>query len=85
MEFKEALKTLGIEEYASRIFNSNSHGELLHLEQYCVLAESFGETEWFAGWFKDVVKFAEENWGRPESVFQYISQILISQVNKLNN
>ncbi len=32
MEFKEALKVLGIEEYGERIFKSNSHvvGELKH-------------------------------------------------------
>lgn len=77
MNLQEALKTLGIEQYAKRIVNSNSHGELFHLQQYFVLAETLGETDWFADWFKEVVKLAEENWERPESVFQHIDKILL--------
>lgn len=80
MEFKEALKILGIEKYAERIFNSNSHGELFHLQQYFVLAGLVGKTNWFARWFEAVVKQAEKEWKRPESVFQHIEKILIKQI-----
>ena len=80
MEFKEALKILGIEEYAERIFNSNSNGELLHIHQYYALAETLGETDWFADWFKAVVDFAEKEWKRPESVFQHILKMLKEQM-----
>ena len=75
MNFKEALKTLGIEEYGERIFSSNSRGELFHLDHYGIMATIIGETEWFSEWFKEVVEHAEENWNRPESVFQHIHTI----------
>lgn len=39
MNFIEALKYLGIDEYGERIFNSNSRGELSHLQDYIELAE----------------------------------------------
>jgi hypothetical protein len=77
MTFQDALKSLGIEDYAKRIFNSNSHGELFHIQQYFTLAKVLkGNTEWFREWFENVVKWAEENWERPESIFQHISRIL---------
>ena len=71
MNFNEALQKLGIEEYAERIFNSNSHGELFHLQDYILLAEHYNAKE-FVPWFTDVVKMAEKQWERPESVFQHI-------------
>jgi len=81
MTFREALQTLGIEEYHDRIYNSNSHGELYHLEQYFYMAEIIKDKEedrkLFPEVFKDIVKHAEENWKRPESVFQHIAQIII--------
>lgn len=76
MEFKEALKKLGIEEYGERIFNSNSHGELGHLHDYIAIADSIDDASWFKDWFDAVVEFAEKNWNRPESVFQHIPKIL---------
>lgn len=76
MTFNEAIGKLGIEEYSERIFHSNSHGELFHLEDYILLAESFDDLSWFKDWFDSVVRLAEENWQRPESVFQHIPQIL---------
>ena len=56
MNFTEALQKLGIEEYAERIFASNSHGELMHLEQYIDIAETFKDQDssWFPGWFKSI-------------------------------
>ena len=75
MTYIEALQTLGIEEYAQRIWNSNSHGELFHISQYFDLAKQIGKTEWFPKWFNDIVKQAEKTWERPESVFQHIIKI----------
>ena len=49
MNFNEALKILGIEDYAERIFNSNSQGELFHLQQYFQLAELLKQD---ASWFR---------------------------------
>jgi len=79
MTFKEALKKLGIEEYGERIFNSNSHGELFHLDQYITMAKHFEDLKWFPKWFKAVVLEAKETWKRPESVFQHIARILSEQ------
>ena len=75
MKFKEALQKLGIEEYAERIFSSNSHGELFHLQDYFLMADHF-EKSTFAPIFKAIVKEAEETWERPESVFQHILGII---------
>lgn len=81
MTIHEALAILGIEDYADRIINSNSHGELIHLRQYIELAETLNDDEgllslWFRPWFEEAVKLAEQNWERPESVFQHIPTIL---------
>lgn len=76
MTFQQALQKLGIEKYADRIFNSNSHGELFHLQQYVMLAQIEGDMSWFPAWFDDIVEFAETNWQRPESVFQYPARLL---------
>ena len=81
MNFYEALVILEIEKYEVRIIKSNSHGELLHLQQYFVLAENLGKTEWFKEWFDLTVEFAEENWERPESVFQHIAKLLTEFYN----
>ena len=81
MTFIEALKILGIEEYADRIINSNSRGELFHLEQYYKLAKIFPDNkEWFSPMFKDIIKHAEDTWKRPESVFQHIITILLDTI-----
>jgi len=81
MNFKDALKKLGIEEYSERIFNSNSHGELFHLNDYILLAEKLdGDLLYkFPETFKGIVEFAEKEWKRPESVFQHILKILSGQ------
>lgn len=76
MSFKEALKKLNIEDYGERIFNSNSHGELFHLMDYILLAQSLSDASWFREWFVAVVAQAEQEWKRPESVFQHITKIL---------
>ena len=84
MEFKEALEKLGIEDYADRIFKSNSHGELFHLQQYIKLAKVLNnEEKWFREWFEEMVKFAEEEWNRPESVFQHIDKLFAETIEQI--
>lgn len=76
MTLNEALKSLGIEEYKERIINSNSRGEFFHLLDYFLLAEHFSDKKLFSEMFKEIVKSAEQQWERPESVFQHIPRIL---------
>ena len=84
MTFEESLKTLGIEDYSDRIFNSNSHGELFHLVDYIWLAEHFSAKDLlFHEWFEIIVKSAEQNWKRPESVFQHIPRLLEEMLTKV--
>ena len=84
MNFKEALSKLNIEDYGERIFHSNSHGELFHCVDYIVIAEALTEKDLdgFRGWFENVVEWAEENWQRPESIFQHISKILLNNYSQ---
>lgn len=78
----DALTILGIEDYGERIFNSHSGGEIYHIQQYLDLAEAFKDNpKCFRTWFEEVVKYAELNWKRPESVFQHISKILVEQID----
>ena len=87
MTISEALKLLNIEDYDYRIFNSNSHGELTHLISYIKLAELFEAEDdlgWFREWFEAVIKMAEEEWSRPESVFQHIARIWNDCANTWN-
>lgn len=76
MTFGEALKKLNIEDYGERIFNSNSHGELFHLCDYINLAEMVEDVNWFRPWFVAKVKQAEQEWNRPESIFQHLPRLL---------
>ncbi len=79
ISFTEALKILNIEDYGDRIFNSNSHGELFHLYDYITIAQQIqekGDVSKFRKWFEQVVKWAENNWKRPESIFQHIIKCL---------
>ena len=85
MTFKEALKKLDIEDYAERIFNSSSTGELYFLYDYIYLAELLGEVGGlpeFRSWFEGVVKYAEQNWKRPESIFQHILKVIRDEEGK---
>lgn len=84
MTFQEALKKLDIEDYGSRIFNSNSHGELFHLAQYFSMAEKLKEIGGFREWFIATVAFAEKNMERPESIFQHIEELLIESIDYTN-
>jgi len=88
--FQEALQHLNIEDYRERIVRSNSHGELFHLLDYIYIAQAQIKTQIdfsdFRPWFEEVVKMAEENWQRPESVFQYIPKLLTETLCKeINN
>ena len=77
------LKKLNIEDYADKIFKSNSHGELSHLEDYIIIAEYFNEetVKQFRNWFVKVVEEAEQKWKRPESIYQHILKIIIDSVD----
>ena len=82
MTFDEALEKLQITEYRERILNSNSHGELSHLSDYVEIAEAITldeDIEWFKNWFTALVKWAEETWKRPESIFQHVKYQLTQQ------
>ena len=81
--FKQALEILGIEKYSQRIIDSNSRGELFHLTQYMNLATILGKGDWFVEWFESVVKFAEKNWERPESVFQHIEKVFQQHIKEV--
>jgi len=83
MNFKEAIKKLDIEEYGERIFNSNSHGELFHLYGYIKIAEIYNQNDisWFKNWFSWIIEYVENNWDRPESVFQHIPQLLTESLD----
>jgi hypothetical protein len=84
MNFQEAVKILNIEDYAERIWNSNSHGELRHIQTYILLANALKENStWFRSWFEGVVKIAEETWEKPESIFQHIDKIIIAEVKEI--
>ena len=83
MDLNEALQELGIEKYKERIVQSNSRGELFYLEQYFTLAEIVkknNDKDWFSKWFEEVVKYADANWERPNSIFQHIHKILANQL-----
>ena len=82
MTFREALKKLNIEDFGDRIYNSNSHGELFHLYDYFMLAETQCDMSWFRSWFLMAVDWAEKNWSRPESVFQHIPKLLEQTLSK---
>lgn len=88
MQFRESLRVLGIEDYAERIWNSNSHGELSHTWDYIDMARAYnGHAKWFRPLFLEAVAFAQREWTRPESVFQHmpamikqICEVISSQV-----
>lgn len=83
LSFKSALKKLNIEDYGARIFNSNSHGELMHLMDYIDLAANIkNDPEWFRPLFVACVTFAEAEWSRPESCFQHMPRLLREMANK---
>lgn len=87
-DFEKALKFLKIEDYRGRILASNSHGEMMHLPDYIEMAKNVnvgGRTgseltpEDFSTirkGFDGVVAYAEQNWERPESVFQHMLKIM---------
>ena len=78
MSVRGALKRLGISKYEKRIFNSNSHGELFHLNDYILIADHIKEDEiaGFTKWFEDLIVHVGKTWKRPESVFQHIPSLM---------
>lgn len=80
MTFEEALKILDISDFEERILNSHSKGELLHIPTYIVLAEALkSDASGFRELFVEIVEYAEQNWDRPDSVFQHIDKFLFQQ------
>lgn len=80
MNFKEALKVLNIEDFGERIFNSNSRGELFHLGDYVTAAQILQEVnvvDNFREEFLKVIKYAEKNLDRPETIFQHAPRIIL--------
>lgn len=77
MTFKQALKKLNIEDYGERIFNSNSHGELIHLMDYIQMAQNIkGHGKEFRTLFEICVEYTKENWSRPESCYQHMPRLM---------
>jgi len=76
MSFKEALKKLNIEDYGERIFNSNLHGELFHLDDYIKIAKNIRKPEKFRGVFEAIIEYAKKEWEKPETIFQHILHFL---------
>lgn len=78
--FDDALKRLGIEDFKSAIWNSNSRGELFHLEDYQFMASMLDdkEVEEFRPIFVDIVEWAKKNWKRPESCYQHMPTLIKS-------
>ena len=80
--FQEALDILGIRKYEERIWNSSSTGELFFIADYVALAEIGADWVWFPEFFEGMVAYAEENWERPESVFQHVLSFLKDTYNE---
>lgn len=79
MNLEDALKKIGIEDYLGRIINSNSMGEMFHILDYLEIAEACEKNPELQPaiekTIRDAVKFAEENWERPESIFQHMPKV----------
>lgn len=82
MSFNDALQVLGIEDFSDEIVHSNSRGELFHCYDYIQIASLRGDKSWFRPWFLSIVKQANENWTRPESVYQHMVAILKEQYQR---
>jgi hypothetical protein len=78
MSFDDALKRLGIEDFKSAIWHSNSRGELFHLQDYKWMASKLDDkaAEEFRLLFIRIVEWAEKNWERPESCYQHMPRLL---------
>lgn len=75
-QFHEALKRLGIEDFAQRIWHSSSTGELGHIYDYIEMAAKIKDPSWFRPIFLEIVDFAERKWKRPESCFQHMPTLI---------
>lgn len=83
MSFRDAVKRLNIEDYAERIWSSNSHGELFHVMDYIHFATHIKDTSWFRPMFLVAVEYANKHWMRPESCFQHMPRLLREINNSL--
>lgn len=75
--FDDALKFLNIEDYFYEIVKSSSQGELSHLNDYINIANIINEDHNFRGWFINIVEQANNNWKRPQSVYQYMLKLVL--------
>ena len=84
---EEICDFLGIPQYAKRIWNSNSRGELIHLSDYVEfykVAKNNGVwREDFPVWFESVVREAERSWKNPDAVFQHMRRIYNQHIEYL--
>ncbi len=86
--FGEVFEALGIADFADRIFNSNSRGELFHLQDYTNILKwarlpgNEAVLPNFRTMFLEIVKYAEENWARPASVFQHMPKLISSYLKQ---
>lgn len=79
MNIAQVCEELGIPEYAERIWHSSSTGELYHVLDYHQMLEACKNAEeklLIGRCIKIVVEWAEENWSRPESVFQDMPRMI---------
>lgn len=77
MTFPESLQILGIADFEERIYNSNSHGELMHLADYHMMAAEFPPEmlPYFRTIFLSIVDYCGKNWRHPESCFQHMPEL----------
>lgn len=76
-DFDDALKKLGIEDFRSQIWHSNSRGEMFHLGDYVVLASMpCWNAENFRPLFLYIVDWTKEHWKRPESCYQHMPTLI---------
>ena len=89
MSFGEALKILNIEDYAERIYDSNSCGELGHCLDFIAIADFYSKNKLDISWFRPTfiycVNFAEKSWSRPASCFQHIPRMIDSLIESIKN
>lgn len=83
LSFRELCELLGIPDLCERIFHSNSRGELFHLQDYYgflhyILAQPDPPAArlHLVCMIRMSVRFAEENWERPNSVFQHMPKMV---------
>lgn len=89
MNLEQSLKHLNIYDYLNDILNSNSKGELFHLNQYIIIAEmysKYNDNEFkilFREYFINTYKLYSKKWKRPQSFFQYFEEIHLNDLKNI--